>query len=49
MPIPLPLVVPERHHATLLSAIHSCNNWAATHWAIVFGSVHCRCKEKESS
>ncbi len=36
-PIPLPLVVPERHHGVILSAIHSCNNWVATHWPTVFG------------
>jgi 2-polyprenyl-3-methyl-5-hydroxy-6-metoxy-1,4-benzoquinol methylase len=36
-PIPLPLVVPERYHGTLLSALHSCNNWAARHWTTVFG------------
>jgi len=36
-PIPLPLVVPERYHGVLLSAIHSCNNWLARHWSTMFG------------
>lgn len=36
-PIPLPLVVPERYHGALLSAIHSCNNWLARHWSTMFG------------
>jgi SAM-dependent methyltransferase len=36
-PIPLPLVVPERYHGALLSAIHSCNNWAARNWTTLFG------------
>lgn len=36
-PIPLPLVVPERYHGALLSAVHSCNNWLARRWTTMFG------------
>jgi 2-polyprenyl-3-methyl-5-hydroxy-6-metoxy-1,4-benzoquinol methylase len=36
-PIPLPLVIPERYHGKVLSALHSWNNWIARRWGTLFG------------
>lgn len=36
-PIPLPLVVPERFHGAVLSAVHAVNAWLARIWMTLFG------------
>ena len=36
-PIPLQLLVPQRHQGKLFAALHAANAWLARHWPTLFG------------
>ncbi len=36
-PIPLPLVVPQKHQGGLFAAVHAVNGWLARNWQALFG------------